>query len=292
MAGSTFASNQIAIATKAGECPTENVSLMVTPDASSEDALHVRSEVASGLYRVCSILWESPEYVCVADNAGVGLYSVGTSGQEASHKQLLPNCTGAVLDPHKAFTVAACADRSVSLWDTRTRAVSATVKTSHFFNISCLDVNPNVPNIYVTGGDDGWIMFWDIRQTSGSIKSMEAHSHKVTSVKFNPVHDELLLSSGTDCAVNLWRFPSLSRNPGRFPSLMESSLSGQTAHLRRNSVPTESAVVSDGLVQTYTRHEDSVYCACWGGSTWSFASLSYDGLLLINSVPTSERHRV
>jgi hypothetical protein len=42
----------------------------------------------------------------------------------------------------------------------------------------------------------------------------------------------------------------------------------------------------EGLLQVWTDHEDSVYTAEWSAADpWTFASLSYDGRLVIGSVP-------
>jgi hypothetical protein len=39
------------------------------------------------------------------------------------------------------------------------------------------------------------------------------------------------------------------------------------------------------LIKSFEEHEDSVYSIAWGSSTWVFASLSYDGRVVINRVP-------
>lgn len=42
----------------------------------------------------------------------------------------------------------------------------------------------------------------------------------------------------------------------------------------------------DALIKTFEEHEDSVYSVAWGAATtWLFASLSYDGRVVINYVP-------
>jgi len=49
----------------------------------------------------------------------------------------------------------------------------------------------------------------------------------------------------------------------------------------------------DGLVKLYDDHEDSTYQICWAGfSPWFFASISYGSNLVVNSVPSSEKHRI
>jgi len=47
----------------------------------------------------------------------------------------------------------------------------------------------------------------------------------------------------------------------------------------------------DKLIKTYDDHEDSVYSICWSNpdlNPWAFASLSYDGRVVINKVPDQE----
>ena len=44
--------------------------------------------------------------------------------------------------------------------------------------------------------------------------------------------------------------------------------------------------LEDGLVSVWTEHEDSVYTAEWSAADpWTFASLSYDGRLVLGHVP-------
>jgi len=42
----------------------------------------------------------------------------------------------------------------------------------------------------------------------------------------------------------------------------------------------------DRLIKSYEEHEDSVYAISWATSGWIFASLSYQGRLVVNTVPT------
>jgi WD40 repeat protein len=191
-------------------------------------------------------------------------------------------CGAISLDSSNSSVVGFASDRSVCLWDTRTNDISLTMKSSHFFPILCLDSNPNMDHAYVTGGSDGRLLFWDLRQPQGSspLQSVgSAHAHHVTSVKYHPIHDQLLISSGTDCSVNLWRFQGVSSTPTRSVPLTSP-----------RAAP--SAAVDDGLVESYKRHEDAVYRCCWSRDGWSFASVSYDGLVMVNSVSVAEKYRI
>lgn len=50
--------------------------------------------------------------------------------------------------------------------------------------------------------------------------------------------------------------------------------------------------LSDGPLQ-WCEHEDSVYCAEWSpAEPWIFASLSYDGRLLISRVKRSLKYQI
>lgn len=49
----------------------------------------------------------------------------------------------------------------------------------------------------------------------------------------------------------------------------------------------------DEVICTYEEHEDSVYSAVWSAAdAWVFASLSYDGRLVINHVPSQEKFAI
>ncbi len=49
----------------------------------------------------------------------------------------------------------------------------------------------------------------------------------------------------------------------------------------------------DGRVQSYDEHEDSVYGVAWSlADPWLFASLSYDGRVVINTVPKNIKYKV
>ena len=51
--------------------------------------------------------------------------------------------------------------------------------------------------------------------------------------------------------------------------------------------------VKDGVIATFDEHEDSVYAVEWStADPWVFASLSYDGRLVINRVPRAEKYKI
>eukprot|EP01125_Pyxidicula_operculata_P007751 TRINITY_DN2625_c0_g1_i2.p2 TRINITY_DN2625_c0_g1~~TRINITY_DN2625_c0_g1_i2.p2 ORF type:complete len:145 (-),score=36.58 TRINITY_DN2625_c0_g1_i2:69-503(-) len=136
-----------------------------------------------------------------------------------------------------------------------------------------VDINPNVPTCIMSGGDDGKIKFWDTRKYDEPLKVLSKNSHWVWKVQFNKSFDSLVLSSSTDGTVNLWNIQSLS--------FKNSTLKG------------ESKKQEDKLIKTFNDHEDSVYSICWGAcDNMTFASLSYDGRLVVNRVPDSEAQQI
>lgn len=103
---------------------------------------------------------------------------------------------------------------------------------------------------------------------------------RVWNVKFNRFHDQLLLSAGTEL-VNLWSIISISSAP----------LGDLEDHI--SSPHTSDNKSLDKLIKTYSDHEDSVYCICWSShDAWIFASVSYDGRVVINHVPPAEKYKI
>lgn len=51
--------------------------------------------------------------------------------------------------------------------------------------------------------------------------------------------------------------------------------------------------LADGILSSYDQHEDSVYSVEWSvADPWTFASLSYDGRLVINKVPKAVKYKI
>lgn len=50
---------------------------------------------------------------------------------------------------------------------------------------------------------------------------------------------------------------------------------------------------ADGKAHTYDEHEDSVYGLAWSAADpWLFASMSYDGRLVVNKVPKNIKYKI
>lgn len=184
--------------------------------------------------------------------------------------------------PHSNCSILGIAmGNNVYAKDIRTKSGSsfAWYLNAHSQQVRDLDFNPNAQFYLATCGDDCEYKFWDIRKTETPAITMQNHSHWVWSIRYNQYHDQLVLTSSSDSKVILTRIASLaSQTLGQLldEGDSEDSVSKQT--------------LSDALVATYEEHEDSVYAAEWAtNDPWKFASLSYDGRVVINKVPKKEK---
>ena len=147
-----------------------------------------------------------------------------------------------------------------------------TIPNAHEIGIRDVDVNPNNPYYFVTGGDDSRVCFWDSRNVKSAVATFSKHQHWVTRVKYNSFKDALVLSAGSCGTVNLWNMNSIAfQNPSQDSDA-------------KSALP-------DHHVRTFTDHEDSITSLAWScanANSWLFASLSYDGRVIINRVPDNE----
>ncbi|CAI8006312.1 EARP and GARP complex-interacting protein 1 [Geodia barretti] len=125
--------------------------------------------------------------------------------------------------------------------------------------------------------------FWDARKLTTPLLCRQDHSHWIWSVQYNLFHDQLVLTASSDSQVVLSRLPSIASEPLRHIEPDE----GEEDEERPPSPMT------DDVIRTFEEHEDSVYEAVWSSAdAWVFASLSYDGRLVINHVPTQEKFAI
>lgn len=100
------------------------------------------------------------------------------------------------------------------------------------------------------------------------------HSHWVHTAKYNPFHDQLVLSGGSDNIVNLWRVASCSSSPW---------IGGED---NGDDPP-------DVKVRAMDQHEDTVYSVAWSAAdAWIYASMSFDGRMVVNHVPSTEKYKI
>jgi hypothetical protein len=219
-------------------------------------------------------------------------------------------------DPHHANEVAAAVNGSVLCFDLRSHERSHAVERAVFGNdavgaglcVRALSYNPNKPWFIATGGDDFRVRCWDLRKANvGPVKTLEGHSHWVTGVAFNPFHDQLLLSCGSDAQTNLWRVSSISSAP-----LLEldeaeggdvngddgvASGDGQNSSGTSDSQPArrraEPRLAVDSALRVQRDNGESVCTVAWSMRTaWVYASLSYDGKVVVSQVPSAEKYKI
>ncbi|RHY39581.1 hypothetical protein DYB34_004771 [Aphanomyces astaci] len=194
-------------------------------------------------------------------------------------------------DPHHRQQVSATVDESIVTWDVRSGKyvafhrpvhvilgrIAHKVHQAHFQCTRDIDYNPNKPYYMASGGDDGLVKFWDIRKPKAALLTLPSHSHWVWCVKYNRFHDQLVLSSSSDSSVNLWRVSSISSAP-----------------LLDESTDAGGIDIGDAKISTHDGdHEDSVYAVAWGSQdSWVYVSLSYDGRVVLNTVPSTEKYRI
>ncbi|XP_060653943.1 EARP and GARP complex-interacting protein 1 [Drosophila nasuta] len=182
---------------------------------------------------------------------------------------------------HQGHQFVVLHDSSVRAYDVRDSQHCAwSIDDAHGQLVRDLDCNPNKQCHLVTGGDDGCLKVWDCRMVKAPVFERSDHSHWLWSVRFNTFHDQLILSSSSDCKVLLTCAGSVSSEA------VPSDVSEASAQERHK-------VLSDGLLQTFDQHEDSVYCAEWSNvDPWIFASLSYDGRVIISKVPKQYKYQI
>ena len=90
-----------------------------------------------------------------------------------------------------------------------------------------------------------------------------------------------MITASTDFQVNLQSVISVSS----VPKVEEVSSPGSDEEAISRPV--------DGLVSGFDQHEDSVYNVAWSPSDpWIFASLSFDGRVVINVVPQDHKYKI
>ncbi|KAI7892799.1 WD40-repeat-containing domain protein [Mucor mucedo] len=215
---------------------------------------------------------------------------VSSTFSKESDAPSLRQLQNAVWNPHGAelITVGDC---NLSGWDLRSGKNSFNRCQAHKSTIRAVDYNPNKPYHVVTGGDDAKVYIWDIRQLKEPILDVgqeeDSHSHWIWSVAFNSLQDQLLLTSSSDNLVNLHNVVSVSA-----ASYLDSS-SEDEKDVQSDDYGRSTNKPTDGLIYTYDQHEDSVYKVAWSpADTWTFASISYAGRVVISQVPTNEKFKI
>jgi WD40 repeat protein len=195
-----------------------------------------------------------------------------------------PNLYSSKWNPHlDGNQFALISASSVTGMDLRSMKEAWKIPKAHKFQVRDIDFNPNKQYYVATCGDDCSARFWDFRNPNEPLKELMCHTHWVWRVRFNTFHDQLVLTSGSDSRVLLHSLPSISSEPQGRTIFSDSEEEDRAA-----PPPLE-----EGILAKYEEHEDAVYAVEWSSyDPWIFASLSYDGRLVINRVPKSQKYKI
>jgi len=238
-------------------------------------------ELPGHIGTIKNVLWNpsgTRDSVISIDDHHVRLWKLGESSTQTQVESTINvgevyTLTAGCWNPHFLEQIATINDCSVRGWDLRSSKQSFVIENAHSHFVRDIDFNRNRIYFFATGGDDGRVRFWDYRKLDGPVKEFSDHSHWVWNVKYNPSYDQLVVSSSTDCHVNLYNVVSVSASPA---SDEFTSFSGK----------------EDSLIKIFAEHEESVYSVAWSPTGWLFASLSYDGRVVVNQVPKEEREKI
>ncbi|KAL2499264.1 Transducin/WD40 repeat-like superfamily protein [Abeliophyllum distichum] len=219
----------------------------------------------------CVLWWPTGRHdkLVSIDEQNLFLWSIDTSKKTAQVQSqqsagMLHYLSGGAWDAHDVNAVALTCESSVQLWDLRTMKTTNSIQHAHVRNV---DYDTKNKYMLVTAEDESGIHIWDLRKPKFPVSELPGHSHWTWTVKCNPEYEGLILSAGTDSAVNLWLVP-----PSSDDSALDSLLESPTRRV-------------DPLLHSYTDYEDSVYDLAWSSrEPWIFASLSYDGRVVVESI--------
>ncbi|KAG8632240.1 WD repeat-containing protein DWA2 isoform X1 [Manihot esculenta] len=220
----------------------------------------------------CILWWPSGrnDKLISIDEENLFLWSLDCSRKAAQVQSkesagMLHYLSGGAWDPHDVNAVAATCESSIQFWDLRTMNKTNSIECAHVRNV---DYDTKKKHILVTAEDESGIHVWDLRMPMVPIKELPGHAHWTWAIACNPEYDGLILSGGTDSTVNLWLAPTSTGDGMTSESMVES--------------PTH---LVDPLLNSYSDYEDSVYDLAWSSrEPWIFASLSYDGRVVVESV--------
>ncbi|GAB69046.1 hypothetical protein PCYB_144740, partial [Plasmodium cynomolgi strain B] len=258
----------------------------LTNDKGAKQKSLDRGKGKAELDKLCELRADQPyagiKHIAVDDHAGefrriaiIDKYRYNIFGRSqndmdfVASKNMDRELNYGIFDPHHDNILTVISNTNVYGYDIKNDVEIFSTFTNHKADLSSLDFNPNIPNVIVTSSNDGYVKFWDLRFLSDAFLTVNIHSHWVTSIHFNNFHDELLLSTSSDNTVKLHKI-------------------GYPANLNLKKKDTNYQ-----LIKTYSDHEESVYQGRWSKTdAWVFASLSYDGKCVVNSVPTEEKYRI
>lgn len=292
------------------------------PDMQAEDENSARAKSLEPLCQleerghgnVVSVLWEPQSdgsKVISLTETHILVWDLNISDSEAKLTNSValegkghPKFTAGRWNPHHNNTqIATANDTTVRGWDVRSMKEAYKIENAHNQLVRDLDFNPNKQYYLASCGDDCKVKFWDIRNTNSAVLSLSDHSHWVWSVRYNQFHDQLVLTSSSDSRVILTNTSSISSEPCGHVDEDKDSINGGIREENSDDGEDEEFIeeqddrnkepLKEGVLATYEEHEDSVYAGEWStADPWLFASLSYDGRMVINRVPRAVKYKI
>lgn len=235
-----------------------------------------------GRARIHSALWRQGGVVATVEDRQLRCWQIGEGdAKEIGSLQGRPDASlaGGAWDPLDTSRLASIAGGSIQLWDVRSFGRAGDeVKASEQPLRDC-SFAAQSPNVLSTVGDDCQLRCWDLRRTGGGpLVTVSGHTRWVWRVRHNPVHDSLVITSSADCAVGLHYLPGVRAAAAQGRAVNAGTM-GRASH--------------NGRVHTADDHEEAVYGAEWSAADpWVFASLSYDGRVVVNRVPSAIKYKI
>jgi len=220
------------------------------------------------------VLWDpagNSDYVVSLDENNIRVFDLETNFTNPKASRTIPSngrLFAGAMDPLHANLMAVANETSIKGYDFRAPKEAYSIDKAHSEGVRDIDFNPNKAYYLASGGDDCKLKFWDVRNVKEPVKVFTGHSHWIWCVRYNRYHDQLVITSSSDHLVKLWNIESIS-------SARDDEEESHKPKRKKE----------DSLIKTFEEHEDSVYSVAWGTSNWLFASLSYDGRVVINYVP-------
>ena len=139
------------------------------------------------------------ELLAVASDKEITVLKVGGEAP-AINLRADQEITAVAIDPSGQLLAVAHADRSIAIWNLRTRSLQSEFR-KHQNVINALAFSPDGRTL-ASGGDDRTAILWEVA-TGKSKRTLKGHDVTVTSLAFSP--DGRLLASGSgNAAVVLW----------------------------------------------------------------------------------------